>query len=122
MVRKLTALLMFAIAIANALALGGSEHALACDSAEDVISVSPHGDNTTQAQIIAAGSHQEPDDCGACHHQGSGNHQCHFGHCHSVIATTSSSLVKPDGLTLRQFANLSWLSIHLPSPDRPPRA
>lgn len=122
MVRKLTALLMFAVAIANALSLGVSEHAFACDSSEDVVSVGAHVETSTEPQITVAGSHQEPDDCGSCHHEGSGAHQCHFGHCHSVVTPTTSSLLKPDGLILRQFANLSWLSIHLPSPDKPPRA
>ena len=58
MLRKLIALLMFVIAMASALSLGAGEHAHACDSSDDVVSMSSNESQLPTTQLDASGTYQ----------------------------------------------------------------
>ena len=118
MIRKVTALLMFAVAMVNALSLGVGEQAFACETSSTI--TNSFNLDSQSADTIATEHHRDADS--DCHHQENNCHQCHLGHCQYLVASTATSVLKPNGLLRREFADFSWLSIHLPSPDKPPRA
>ena len=121
MIRKVTAILMFVAASVNTLSWGACEGASQCAAAEDGVSVTASASHSEQAQITIASTHEEPDNCGSCHHEGARGHQCHFGHCQCVIIPSKTSLQTPDAQSRHANYIFYWLTTEHSSLERPPR-
>jgi hypothetical protein len=128
--RRLWAYLLILICGFNAIGVSGaaylSEKGQEATSMVSLPQTSYQDVQTTEATNLAliTHSHDTPsdhhgDDCGTQH---ANCHQCHLGHCNFLV-TAASGFVGPDHTGLLQNrTSVSYLSIDLSGPRKPPRA
>ena len=110
MIRTFTAFLMILIGTVNALSLGAEERAPIGGDLQDIeLSLQPDSGSGDENQ-------------GDCKSQHGDRHQCHLGHCPYLVGSTAALITIPAVLSRPEFADLSWMSVSLPSSDKPPRA